>query len=228
MANESATQALTISFAHDLWRIRVMRTYRDAKAMAKSLRTELLAHTEVDLSHSQCLEIVARQFGVDNWNILAARVEESGAAAPAQWRTSFAPTTTIPVLRIFSEKSAKEFYLDYLGFTLDFGGHNGEGMFYGQVSRPGTTLQLTEQSYEAGPGATVDIWITGLDELRDELFERVHGGLGPAIGVPPIEEVWWGARVLVISDPFGNHFRLSEPTDPAGHVHLPRWAGATR
>jgi hypothetical protein len=202
-----------------------MRTVRDAKAMAKSLRAEIRARAKVDLSHSECLEIVARQFGVDNWNILATKLDD--AAAPAGWRTAFAPTTTIPVLRIFSEQAAKEFYLDYLGFTLDFGGPAGGDLFYGQVSRPGATLQLTEQRYEAGPGATVDIWLTGLAEFRDELWGKVNGGQGPAVGVPPVEEVWWGARVMVVSDPFGNHLRLSEPLDPAGHAHLPRWASSS-
>ena len=27
--------------------------------------------------------------------------------------------TTIPILRIFSEEKAREFYFDYLGFTAD-------------------------------------------------------------------------------------------------------------
>lgn len=201
-----------------------MRTIRDAKAMAKSLRTEISKRAQVDLSHSECLEIVARQLGVDNWNILAAKLDDAGPAAPTHWRTAFAPATTIPVLRIFSVPAAKEFYLDFLGFTLDFGGPAGGELFFGQISRPGTTLQLSEQHYEAGPGATVDIWIAGVDDFRESLWGRVNGGLGPAVGVPPIEEVWWGARVMVISDPFGNHLRLSEPLDPAGHAHLPRWA----
>jgi uncharacterized glyoxalase superfamily protein PhnB len=200
-----------------------MRSVRDAKAMAKSLRAEILTRTQVDLPHSQCLEIVARQFGVDNWNVLAARTEQ---IAPPRWRTSFAPTTTIPVLRIFSERTAREFYLDYLGFTLDFGGPVlGEGTpFYGQVSRPGATLHLTEQQYEGGPGATVDIWITGLDDFHHELAAKEHGGIAPAIGAPPIQEFFWGARVLIIRDPFGNHLRISEPTKPEEHADLPRWA----
>lgn len=205
-----------------------MRTIRDAKAMAKALRAEITARTQVDLSHSDCLEIVARQFGVDNWNILSARIQEGGPEEVPRWRTDFAPTTTIPVLRIFSEQTAKAFYVDFLGFTLDFGGPAGGpgDPFYGQVSRPGATLQLTEQPYEPGPGATVDIWLTGLDDLRDELIARDHGVFGPALGVPPIGEVHWGARVLIIADPFGNHLRLSEPLGPAGRAHLPRWVKA--
>jgi len=206
-----------------------MRTVRDAKAMAKSLRAELLSRAQVDLSHGECLEIVARQFGVDNWNILSAKIQDSRPEILPQWRTAFAPTTTIPVLRIFSVPSAKQFYLDFLGFTLDFGGPaTGEegAPFYGQVSRPGTTLQLTEQPYEPGPGATVDIWLTGLADLREELLARDLGVFGPALGVPPILEMHWAARVLILPDPFGNHVRLSEPLDPADRAHLPRWAKA--
>jgi catechol 2,3-dioxygenase-like lactoylglutathione lyase family enzyme len=202
-----------------------MRSFRDAKAMAKTLRAEVLDRTQVDLPHSQCLEIVARQFGVDNWNVLSARVDDRGAAEPSGWRTTFAPTTTIPVLRIFSEDSARRFYLDFLGFTLDFGGPTtgGDSPFYGQVSRPGATLQLTEHQYEPGPGATVDIWISGLDGYRDELFGKDLGVFGPALGVPPIAETHWGARVLTMPDPFGNHLRISEPIDRAAHARLPVW-----
>lgn len=202
-----------------------MRSSRDAKAMAKTLRAELLARTQVDLAHSQCLEIVARQFGVDNWNILAARIDDDRTVEPSGWRTPFASTTTIPVLRIFSEDGAKRFYLDFLGFTLDFGGPTtgGDSPFYGQISRPGATLHLTEHQYESGPGATVDIWIAGLDAYRDELLARDLGVFGPALGVPPISVTHWGARVLTMPDPFGNHLRISEPTDPAAHAHLPVW-----
>jgi hypothetical protein len=39
-----------------------MRSYKDAKAMAKSLR-DVLAARNVSLSHSECLEVVAQQFG---------------------------------------------------------------------------------------------------------------------------------------------------------------------
>ena len=55
----------------------VVRTYIDAKAMAKSLRNSLAA-SRVLLSHSKCLEIVAKQFGFADWNTLAAKLEESG------------------------------------------------------------------------------------------------------------------------------------------------------
>lgn len=51
-----------------------MRTCKDAKAMAKSLRDSLAARA-VLLSHSECLEIVAKQFGFADWNTLSARLD---------------------------------------------------------------------------------------------------------------------------------------------------------
>lgn len=44
----------------------------------------------------------------------------------------------IPVLRIFSVDKAKEFYLDFLGFTLDWEHRIGDNFpLYAQVSRSG-------------------------------------------------------------------------------------------
>ena len=51
-----------------------MRTYKDAKMMAKSLRDSLAARS-ILLSHSDCIEIVAKQFGFADWNTLSARLD---------------------------------------------------------------------------------------------------------------------------------------------------------
>jgi Glyoxalase superfamily protein/ClpX C4-type zinc finger len=78
-ANGSAMQALINRIR--LGRRISMRTYKDAKAMAKSLR-ESLAARSVLLSHSECLEIVARQFGFADWNTLSTKLRvESGHSA---------------------------------------------------------------------------------------------------------------------------------------------------
>lgn len=50
-----------------------MLSFLDAKAMAKVLR-QALADREVHFSHSECLELVAQQFGLADWNTLAARI----------------------------------------------------------------------------------------------------------------------------------------------------------
>jgi hypothetical protein len=54
-----------------------MFTQKNAKTMAKSLR-DSLADRNVPLSHSACLEIVARQFGFADWNTLSAKLPAQG------------------------------------------------------------------------------------------------------------------------------------------------------
>lgn len=56
-----------------------MHSFMDSKLMAKLLR-QALAERSIELSHSDCLELVSRQFGVANWNILSARIEASATA----------------------------------------------------------------------------------------------------------------------------------------------------
>jgi ClpX C4-type zinc finger protein/glyoxalase superfamily protein len=64
-----------------------MRDFRDAKAMARSLRDALNAKA-VQTTHSESLELIAKAFGFDNWNILSARIDalqpRAGAQKPAQ------------------------------------------------------------------------------------------------------------------------------------------------
>jgi hypothetical protein len=51
-----------------------MRTYKDAKTMAKSLRGSLAAR-DLLISHSECLEIVAKELGFVDWNTLSAKLD---------------------------------------------------------------------------------------------------------------------------------------------------------
>jgi len=68
-----------------------MRTFHDAKVMAKTLR-QGLNERNINLSHSDCLELVARQFGVANWNTLAAAIDRkqngSTLRVPEGWSVS--------------------------------------------------------------------------------------------------------------------------------------------
>lgn len=54
-----------------------MRTIQDLKSMAKSLRDDLAAK-KLALGHSECLELVARQFGFPDWNTLSSKYDEAG------------------------------------------------------------------------------------------------------------------------------------------------------
>jgi hypothetical protein len=75
-----------------------MRDFRDAKAMAHALRNALKAKA-VETSHSESLELIAKAFGYDNWNILSAKIEVAqprvtdGRASPPAGTQ--APATTL-------------------------------------------------------------------------------------------------------------------------------------
>ena len=63
-----------------------MLRFSDSKTMAKVLR-KTLAERRIDITHSDSLEVVARQFGFANWNMLSARIEgdEKAPSLPHGW-----------------------------------------------------------------------------------------------------------------------------------------------
>ena len=108
-----------------------------------------------------------------------------------------------PAARAFAVDPAVQFYGDFLGCTLDFGGPNaGPGTpYYGQVSKATTTLHLAEAAYDASQGATVFPWIDGIDALREHLSDRRQQVpvWGPAVWTPEVEQAQWDGKVLTIS-----------------------------
>jgi uncharacterized glyoxalase superfamily protein PhnB len=113
---------------------------------------------------------------------------------------------TAPIFRIFSEQKAKEFYLGFLGFELDWEHRFEPGApLYMQVSRGGLVLHLSEHHGDGSPGATLFVEMAGLDELNAELAQKKYRYLRPGI-----EDAPWGARVMTVTDPFSNRIRFSE------------------
>ena len=58
-----------------------MRDFRDAKAMAHALRNGLKAKA-VETTHSECLELLAKAFGCESWNVLSAKIEATQSPEP--------------------------------------------------------------------------------------------------------------------------------------------------
>lgn len=114
--------------------------------------------------------------------------------------------TTIPILRIFNVAKAKEFYLDYLGFTLDWEHHfEANTPAYMQVSRLGLVLHLSEHHGDCCPGSTVFVWMNGIDEYHAELTSKNYKYLRPRI-----ETTFYDAKSVEVIDPFGNRIRFNE------------------
>ncbi len=57
-----------------------MRDFRDAKVMAQTLRAALTAKN-VTITHSECLELVAKEFGLVDWNTLSAKIDTGQASS---------------------------------------------------------------------------------------------------------------------------------------------------
>jgi len=114
-------------------------------------------------------------------------------------------SAAVPILRIFSVEKAKEFYLDFLGFTLDWE-HRFEPdlPLYAQVRRSGLTLHLSEHYGDATPGSTVFVPVEDIDAFQQELIAKQYGYARPGI-----EALGWG-RQMQIADPFGNRLRFCE------------------
>ena len=60
-----------------------MRDFRDAKVMARALR-DALKEKAVETTHAEALELVAKAFGYENWNILSAKIEGAEPSASAK------------------------------------------------------------------------------------------------------------------------------------------------
>jgi ribosomal-protein-alanine N-acetyltransferase len=114
---------------------------------------------------------------------------------------------TVPVLRIFDIVKAREFYLDYLGFTIDWEHRFADGLpAYLQISRGGLTLHLTEHPGDATPGSAVYVEADGVGELHAELRAKDFPYLKPDLE----DDARTGAALELI-DPFGNRLRFVQP-----------------
>lgn len=181
-----------------------MRDFRDAKIMAKSLH-QRLTERGLAISHSEALELVAEQFGFDNWNILAAKLA-ADAERPIPAVPQIAPP--IPIFRIFDVAKAREFYCDYLGMTVDWEHRFGEDFpLYLQVSRESLILHLSEHSGDASPGARVFVWVTDVAAIHKQITARAYRFLKPGLKDAP-----WG-RELHLTDPFSNRITLCQKAE---------------
>jgi catechol 2,3-dioxygenase-like lactoylglutathione lyase family enzyme len=111
----------------------------------------------------------------------------------------------VPILRSFDEAKAKEFYVGFLGFKVDWE-HRFETdlPLYMQISRGACVLHLSEHHGDASPGSALRIAVQDLDALHAELAAKAYRHARPGI-----ETVPWG-RDMSVADPFGNRLTFSE------------------
>lgn len=111
----------------------------------------------------------------------------------------------VPTFRILDYEKAKAFYVEFLGFTVDWEHRFGENApIYMQVSRNSLVLHLSENE-RFQTGMIVFVETTELEKFHDELSEKSDGIL-----IPDISITSWHTRQMEIEDPFGNLLRFNE------------------
>lgn len=179
-----------------------MTTIEQAESMARQLRAAL-SSDGMDVTHSKSLELVSRTLGYPDWNTAAATL---AAAGPAVGGVRF--TACNPILRIFDERKAKEFYCDFLGFDVTFEHRFAADLpLYLGVERAGLTLHLSEHHGDASPGANVFVVTDGI-----RAFHRELAGKHYTYGRPGLDDQPWGVQMQV-HDPFGNRIRFCQQDD---------------
>lgn len=112
----------------------------------------------------------------------------------------------VPILRMFDEAKAREFYVDFLGFKVDWEHRFEPGApLYMQVSRGKLALHLSEHHGDGTPGTTVYVPMKDIEAFHAELGAKKY-----KYNRPGIQDQSWGMREMVVNDPFGNTIRFGE------------------
>lgn len=112
----------------------------------------------------------------------------------------------VPILRIFDEAKAKTFYLDFLGFSLDWEHRFEPDMpLYMQISKDGVQIHLSEHHGDCCPGAAIRVNMSGVRELQKELIGKKY-----AYARPGLQKTPWNSEECAVTDPFGNRLVFCE------------------
>ena len=111
-----------------------------------------------------------------------------------------------PTLRITDYARSKRFYVEGLGFRIDWENRfDARDPVFLQLTRDGLSLYLSEHSGDGPVGALVHLYVPDVDAWHAEILSR-----GLTVAFPPRDEPW-GNRDLRILDPDGNQLCLCTP-----------------
>lgn len=103
----------------------------------------------------------------------------------------------IPILRIFDEDKAKDFYFNFLEFKLDWE-HRYEDKFplYMQISKGRCVIHLSEHHGDCSPGGALRIGVNQIELLQQKLLAKKYKFARPGLNQPNEE--------VIVTDPFYN------------------------
>ena len=112
-----------------------------------------------------------------------------------------------PIFRIFDYQQALEFYVDWLGFRIDWEERPARGPLYMQVSRGDIVLHLTGHHGDSCPGSKAMAEVKGLVAYHHLLRQKDDPFMRPEL-----KKANWSDKVLQteVTDPFGNRLVFME------------------
>ncbi|KEK22916.1 glyoxalase superfamily protein [Bacillus gaemokensis] len=106
----------------------------------------------------------------------------------------------IPILRIFDAEKAKEFYIHFLDFKLDWDHRfNENAPLYMQISNLDHLIHLSEHHGDCCPGAAIRIEISQIEQFHKKILSKQYKYSCPGLEVTP-----WNTKEIELLDPFGN------------------------
>ena len=109
----------------------------------------------------------------------------------------------MPTLRITDYARSKQFYVDGLGFQVDWEHRFEPGLpVFAQVSREGLAFFLTEHTGDCPVGGLIHLYIADVDAWYGEFRRK-----GVPVHEPP-DEYLQGLRSMTVVDPDGNKLHI--------------------
>jgi hypothetical protein len=107
------------------------------------------------------------------------------------------------ILRMFDVQKARAFYLDYLGFQVNWEHRFGDNFpLYMEIARGGCVIHLSEHHGDCTPVSALRIPVSAAAALHAELTAKDNRYAKP--GYDPAE------KEICLTDPFGNRLIFFE------------------
>ena len=180
-----------------------MRDFRDAKAMANTLREALKAKS-ISVTHSESLELVAKTLGFPDWNFLAAKIQQSQPVSLSSETPP--PATTVkatPARSIFPIVPMRDLVLfPQMVAPLFVGRDKTKRALERALATDRRVLVLTQQRSADDDPALDELYAMGVTAdvitcvtLADETLKVVVSGRERASVVSRMEEVFLAAEI---------------------------------